>query len=409
MNTAGLERNLKLYPWYQAASGFLAWLPIFFLFFFQYVTLSEALKISAFYYFGVFLLEVPSGYFSDRLGRRPTLLLSCGLAVLGYGIIIANSTCIGFAIGQLFIAGYFSFKSGSDNSLLFDSLSALGRESEYAQREATATRFSMLSMAAAALLGGLTGVVNLVIPYYLSAFGAIVAMTLCYRFTEPETHESAAPFFKQIGICISRLKQKQLLWCFVFFVLLYSLEHVPAEFNQAYVSLLSFKWFGFDDSSALVSGVMVAISMLSGAFGATVSIRVLERYGARKLLLSALAIMLLIIAGMASMLHEAILLLVLFRNFSMAFSNAPLLAVISPHLQSSYRATYLSLQSLAGRLGFSIMLYSLSKLVDSTDQAQTVSWPELQTALAAGLAIGVIGFILLWVFRIEERDEASAS
>ena len=55
------------------------------------------------------------------------------------------------------LAGFFSFKSGSDNSLLYDTLQALGRESEYASREANATRVSMLALALSAFIGGVSG------------------------------------------------------------------------------------------------------------------------------------------------------------------------------------------------------------------------------------------------------------
>jgi len=401
LNTARLEQNLRLYPWYQAANGFMPWLPVFFLFFFQYVNLQTALQLGAIYYFSVFLLEVPSGYFSDRLGRRITLQLSALLALVTYLTFIGSSSFTGLAIGQFLLAGHFSFKSGSDNSLLFDTLSALGRTSEYAAREANATRYSMFALAIAALLGGLSGVVNLVIPYYLSAAGAVIALLICFQFFEPPADEKAEPFFQQLGICVRRLKQPQLLWLFGFFVFAYSLMHVPAEFNQPYIKLLQIDWFTESDSSPLISGLMVAISMLGGAIGATISLALLNRVGVRTLLLSGLTIMVIIIIGMASILHSTILTLILFRNLPMAICDAPMVAAIAPHIKSHYRATYLSLQSLAGRLGFSIMLLLLSSVASSEKQSGALSWPELQIALIIALGIGLLCLAVLALFRTD--------
>jgi len=394
----GLERNLALYPWYQAAAGFLPWLPVFFLFFYQHVSLPEALQISAFYYLSVFLLEVPSGYFSDRNGRRPTLIIASCFAVVAYAVFIGAKSFGGFMLGQFLLAGFFSFKSGSDNSLLFDSLKNLGRESEYAHREAQGTRFSMLALALAALLGGITGMYNLVIPYVLSLLGAIVCMGLCFRFVEPVAAAQAAPFFRQLGICLSKLKERPLLWLFGYFVFFYALQHVPAEFNQPYVKLLEGEWLGGffgNDPSALVSGCMVAVSMLGGALGAAVSMRLLDRLGVQTLLLSGLVIMTLIIGGMATVLHPVILFMVLFRNFPMAMTEAPMLSAIAPRIESSYRATYLSMQSLAGRLGFSACLLLLSAIVEPAGKENGMTWGSLQVALVISLVVAIFGTIAL--------------
>ena len=283
--------------------------------------------------------------------------------------------------------------------MLYDSLQALGQQSEYAQREANATRFSMFALAAAAFSGGVSGLVNLVIPYVLSLLGALVTLFFVLQFTEPPRLEKAAPMFKQLGNCLVSLKHPTLLWLFAFFVFAFSLQHVPAEFNQAYIKLLQKDWFSESDTSALISGCMVAISMLGGAWGASISMRLLEHLGVQKLLLTGLAIMLLIVAGMAVVLHPLVLVLVLLRNFPMAFSEAPLLAAVAPHINSSFRATYLSLQSLAGRLGFALILLTLSAVVDSSSEAALMTWPQLQKALIFCLLLAVTCFTVLLVFR----------
>jgi len=79
-----LETNVQLYPYFRLAGDALAWLPIFFLFFSQYLTLAEVIALEAVYYIAVVLAEVPSGYFSDRFGRRRTLLLSCVALIACY-------------------------------------------------------------------------------------------------------------------------------------------------------------------------------------------------------------------------------------------------------------------------------------------------------------------------------------
>lgn len=71
-----IARNARLYPWYAGLFNAHFWMPVFFLYFLRYMPLVDVLRLEAVYYLGVVLLEVPSGYFSDRFGRKLTLLIS---------------------------------------------------------------------------------------------------------------------------------------------------------------------------------------------------------------------------------------------------------------------------------------------------------------------------------------------
>ncbi|MFB6262201.1 MAG: hypothetical protein ABEL76_01060, partial [Bradymonadaceae bacterium] len=66
-----------------------------------------------------------------------------------------------FALAQGFLAGGIALHSGSATALHFDTLSALGREDDYEDREAVAERWSLVASACAAAVGGLAGTWNL--------------------------------------------------------------------------------------------------------------------------------------------------------------------------------------------------------------------------------------------------------
>ncbi|NIM72336.1 MAG: MFS transporter, partial [Gammaproteobacteria bacterium] len=76
------------------------------------------------------MLEVPSGYFSDRVGRRPTLILSAAGWAGGSIIFCTTSSFAPFLLAQFLYAFGMAMKSGSDTSLLYESLRALGRGDE---------------------------------------------------------------------------------------------------------------------------------------------------------------------------------------------------------------------------------------------------------------------------------------
>jgi len=392
-----IANNMRLYPWYQAATSVAPWIPVFFLFFSQTVSLGEAIKLSAIYYFSVFALEVPSGYFSDRAGRRITLIIAAGFACLAYLTFLMADNFIVLAAAQCFLATGIAFQSGSDNSILYDSLVATGQQDQYARFEARGLQFGMTALACSCFLGGALGSIELWIPYIVAFAGALASLALSLSFVEPASADDTAakPFIAQLASVIQRLKNPVLLWIFLFYVAGYALEHVPFEFFQPYISLLDtgrFSAFFNSQNAALVSGIVIGVSMFGGALGATVSIKVQDRVGVTSLLLGSIMIQCIIITGLALWLHPALLILVMFRNFAMAMARGPMLGAIAPRIASGERATYLSMQSLAGRLAFSSVLFALAS---STTDDIPVDWLTLSVILRNCAVSGFIVFIVL--------------
>src|SRR5262245_27004899 len=75
--------------------------------------------------------EVPTGAIADRYGRRISLMLSSAILALSmyvygvaesYALILVSNLTWGLA---------FTFRSGADTALLYDSLAALGREDDF--------------------------------------------------------------------------------------------------------------------------------------------------------------------------------------------------------------------------------------------------------------------------------------
>jgi MFS family permease len=94
--------------------------------------------------------EVPTGAVADRYGRRISLVLASAiLAVSMYVYGVADDYAL-ILVSNLAWALAFTFRSGADTALLYDSLSALGRASEF---QRIIGRLSALRSAAA--LGGL--------------------------------------------------------------------------------------------------------------------------------------------------------------------------------------------------------------------------------------------------------------
>lgn len=392
-----LDRNVRRYTWYAAAFNAYFWLPVFFLYFSAHVPLRDVLRLEAIYYAGVVALEVPSGYFSDAVGRRVTLLASSAALVVAYGLFFFGSSFAFFAAAQLCLAVGLAFNSGTDTSFHYDSLAALGREREFAAREARVARVSFLAGAVAALAGGAAGAFELRLAYGLSLLAAAALFVLVLSFVEPSAGEEgrsgqgavavAASFLPQLRRCVGHLRQPALLWLFVFAVLMTVLNHVPYELYQPYLDLLARNLELSASATPLAAGAHTALTMLAGSWVAGRSILIRDRLGIASTLLLSTLLQALIIGVMGLVLHPAVTLLILLRSTPRALMTAPLNAAIAPRVERAHRATYFSLQSLAGRLSFSATLALLSLAVHP---GAAPAWPAVSAMLRTMAVVALL-------------------
>lgn len=194
-----------------------------------------------------------------------------------------------------------------------------------------------------------------------------------------------------------RLGDRVLLWLLVWYVLAFALAHVPYELYQPWIRVLGEggselgRWIAGGDRAPIVSGIVMSLSLFGGMLGAMVSLAVARAVRLPTLLLIANAIQLLIVAMLAVWLHPAALALVFFRNFGMNMTHAPLMAAIAPRIGSSERATWLSLQSFAGRLGFSLVMFALSSYV-----SDSIEWFVLSQTLLITVIVGSVIATVVW-------------
>ena len=389
-------RNLRLYLAFQALISAMAWLPVFFLFFSDYLSLKEVLLLEAVYYISVVALEVPSGYFSDMTGRKRTLIISALMFSISYILFFTGSSFIQFAVAQFLLAGGMAFRSGTDTSFHYESLKDVGKEAEYAQREANIYRWKFISMAIAILAGGFLGSFKLSYAYILSFVTAAVALALAFAFKEPGIasgkKETGLPIIEQLKTCLTYIRTTPLGWLFGFTVIMYVLTHIPYEFYQPYLKILEEGDRLHLGDAPIISGILYALTSLIAAWAAGKSIQWRDRIGFGNLLILAAFIQLIVIVSLGALLHPALLIIVLFRNFAMAITDAPLNAAISPRIASGQRATYFSIQSLICRLAFflTLWIYSLFTVPDAK-----ATWPVLSKLLLYSGCLGLIAILLL--------------
>ena len=95
---------------------------------------------------------------------------------------------------------------------------------------------------------------------------------------------------------------------------------------------------------------------------------------------------------MAIAVHPLVALLIIARSVPRGLMTAPLNAAVVPRVPRHERATYVSVQSLAGRLGFAGYLLTMAAL---TGQAGADGWGTIRLLLLIGLGIGAASLAAL--------------
>jgi len=358
------NRSLKIYGVHNILSRAYFWTPIFILYFSRIVELKEIFLLEAIYYVTVFLMEVPSGYFSDSLGRKKTLILSGLFFTISYALFFVGGSFFILGTAQVFLALGFSFLSGTDTSLHFGLLSALKKEKEYGSRESKLASAGLVVSALSAAAGGMMAWAGAYRGAYgLSFLFALAVLFLSIMMRDPdkeclEKNQKALSPVKQLKAVAVHLREPNLKFLFSFTVFITVLNHIPYEFYQLYIQNFIYTAQGSLNKLpiTLATGFHTALTLLISAFLARHTMKLRKKLGTRGYLYSLLILQGIIIGSLLLSGEPVVVILLLMRSLPGALSAPVVRELTSPKLPSGLRATYFSVQSLSGRLAFTLTL-----------------------------------------------------
>lgn len=388
-----IERNISLYRWSRFLRNLMFWQAIWFLYFQDILSGAQAIMIYVIYDVATTVLEVPSGYMSDRLGRKITLMASavagCAAALLqGFG-----STFLVFAIGQVLLGASMAFSSGTDEAMLYESLKAVGREDEIERQEIIAWRWSFSALALSAVVGGAMFMLDPRLPYWGVAVAFIALCIVTWRMVEPPRASDAAQGGEWVRLTNlgSAFRNPVLMWFFALTVLMYGFSHLPFVFGQPFI-LEALEGAGFAASAPLVSGAVTAAMMVISVVTSLFALGMRNALGLPVLLLGAFGLQIAISGVMALTDSAIVLAFLLLRMVPDALSRPFVLARIQPLLSDDNRATWLSLKSFAGRLMFAA---ALAMGAVSTTDAGTMPYEDIRKILIVAVVIGLVALTAL--------------
>lgn len=350
----------------------------------------QIMILQAIFSIAIVLFEIPSGYFSDIIGRKISIAIG---AFLGFAGITVYAFAHGFwslLLGELILGFGSSFISGSDSALIYDSLLDMGKRDDYVKFESRKISACNFSESFAAIIGGVLATISLRTPIYVMMLFNLIAFLVALTLVEPQRHKldtSNGQFTNIVRIVKFALHQnRQIKWLIIYSAIMGASTLTMVWLIQPYLKMVGLPLVYFGVAWAALNFSVGVFTYLAHP--------VESHLGRRTTLVMLLA---LVVAAYWSLAATPVIwgALILFVFYFVRGINIPVLKdYINKLISSDKRATVLSVQALASRLTFSVIgpLVGWAKDIWSLPQALYLS----------GLIFLVLGVLSL-VFLAKNR------
>lgn len=320
-------------------------------------------------------LEVPSGALSDRWVRKHVLSLSILASIVTVVLFATGDTFIQFAAGMFFAAVAFVLNSGTNTSILFDSLKEAEATNSFEKYLATRRILAGAGFAIASLVGGWTANQYGISMAIWITLGALVpALLLSLSLREPIFHKTTGElsYFAHIGHTAKHLTSTRYFTNVIALSVVIMATHILIEeYSQLYYFAIGF--------SLLVIGIVSFFEglkeMVANYLGALMP-KLTNLPLAYGFLLMVMAGALLVSAWQQSLIGVV----ALFVASAMFFIiDVPLLGAFHKQLDSSIRATSESFMNL---------ITELSKMI------LAIAFASIANVYSVPLAFGALGLML---------------
>ena len=365
-----------------------AWFPIptIILFYQSHgIDLERAVLLKTILSLSILLLEVPSGYIADRLGRKFCLIVGSAVWLSGWLCYCTGSSFTIFAIAEILSGVAVSLISGADTAIAYESLLELKQESFYRTFEGRLVAIAGISEAVCGLVGAAIAEINLVYPFYLQTVCLLVYLCLSCTLIEPkkqiEVDKNKQQSLKLI-ITDVFIKRPSLRWLILLSSIFSTATFLIVWLSQGYfqeinlpIAAMGWTWAIFH---LLMSLASINARRIENIFGIKRSLLIL-------ILLLGVAYILL---GSVNTVRGIVFIALIYIVRGV---RSPLtLNLINQQVPSEIRATVLSLSSFTFHLGFAVF----APAIGAISSAYSLS----SALITAGLFFLCVGWICWWKY-----------
>lgn len=309
----------------------------------------------------IVLFELPTGALADLIGRKKTLIISCLLNGIGFTAIGFMTLPTQYYIIALVMGLAFSFVSGADIALLYDSVKKLGRVKDYKKIRGRINSFNQVASIIGIVLGPMLYLINPRLGFQVTGMVYLLAAIVISTMIEPYPSDKKLNLINHWNQTIKSfkftIKHNKIMWLIAFFFLstigvefFFDFWQQPLLVNNG----ISVKFFG------MVFISMMGVRALVSWYTHKIEFKLKEKLSLFTVLI--LQIIVFLLFGI----NNLYILLFSFAVFYgvMAFQEIIFEDYVNAHIVSENRATVLSVKSLIYNLVTASLYILLGALMD---------------------------------------------
>jgi MFS family permease len=356
--------NIRVLTWFNFFTDFRLYEPIAILYFAQ-VTGSFALGMSIFSIAMVSsaLFEIPTGIFSDYIGRKKTIMIGATFATLSVTLYAVGGNFWFLAVGALFEGLSRSFYSGNNDALLYDTLAENNQIDKYAEFLGKTNKMFQIALGISAVMGGLilfNG--NFSVLIWLSVIPQSICLILSFFYIEPKNHSNkSGNIYKHLKEAIMQfIHNRKLRYLSLASIIGHGFGEATYQFQSAFYATVWPAW-------------AIPIAKLLSNSGATISFhfsgKIIEKFNVIKVILlgNIYSRFIMIIAAALPSVFSPILM----SSTSLVYglSTVAKNSLMQKEFKHEQRATMSSLNSFAGNMLFGVVAIFLGAVADKLNPA----------------------------------------
>lgn len=352
------------------------------------LSIAQALFIQGYFALIIVFLEVPSGAFADKFGRKNAIMLSSIFVFLGTLVYALSHNFWNFMFAETIFAIGVSLWSGTDSAFIYDTLKNLKKTKEFKKIYGNIQFISFFMFGIGSLVGGYFADINLRLAIWMSLIPMGIAILVTLTFTEPKfTKKIEVTYWNHIKKAFNYAKNhKQIRFFIIFFMFVYGISESMWHLNQPYFKFvgLPIKFFG----------VIYFFIFLTTALAAKYAYKIEKSVGIKNTLYLIVIAPLLVyvILGLFPSIWWVVLIAVPSFIFGMQY---PIIDnYINKNVKSHHRATIISLKNLSGMLLYATYAPFVGFIADI--------WSITTAFLISALILLIDYVILSYIFHIKK-------
>lgn len=375
-----MHRNIKIFTWFNFFSDFRLYAPVAILYFAR-VSGSFALGMSIFSLAMVSsaIFEIPTGIFSDKIGRKYTVVFGALASVLSVVLYAVGGSYFVLVLGAILEGIARAFFSGNNEAFLHDSLTSSGKSEEFSQHLGMTSAMFQYALALASVLGGIIAYWSFPAVVWLSVIPQLICLALSFTLIDiPTTTIGTGNIYAHLREAFDGfLRNPKLRDLSISDMLANALGESSYLFQSAFYQSLWPVW---------AIGIAKVLSNLGGALSFQYSGKVLKRHNAFALIMWG-ALYSRVVNSIATF-FPTVLSPLLMASGSLWFGvmNVSKSTLMQKEYSPHMRATMDSLNSFGGSILFGISSVLLGFVADKLSPAKAL------------FGIQFFALIVLWLY-----------